>query len=92
MIEVILCGRALVIGYDPIYVDQRDKGVTWRMDLWRKASIYIFSVIHLEGGGCLLATGQWFSPGTPVSSTNKTDCHDIAEKLLKVILRDILYH
>ena len=23
-----------------------------------------------------LATGQWFSPGTPVSSTNKTDCHD----------------
>jgi hypothetical protein len=26
-----------------------------------------------------LATGQWFSPGTctPVSSTKKTDCHDI---------------
>jgi hypothetical protein len=23
-------------------------------------------------------TGQWFSPGTPVSSTNKTDSHDIA--------------
>ena len=22
-----------------------------------------------------LVTGQWFSPGTPVSSTNKTDCH-----------------
>jgi hypothetical protein len=29
-----------------------------------------------------LATHQWFSPGTQVSSTNKTDCHDIAEKLL----------
>jgi hypothetical protein len=27
-----------------------------------------------------------FSPGTPVSSTNKTDCHDIAELLLKVAL------
>ena len=26
-----------------------------------------------------LAAGQWFSPGTPVSSTNKTDRHDIAE-------------
>jgi hypothetical protein len=26
-----------------------------------------------------LATGQWFSPGTPVSSTNKTDRHDITE-------------
>jgi hypothetical protein len=23
-----------------------------------------------------LATGRWFSPGTPVSSTNKTDHHD----------------
>ena len=33
-----------------------------------------------------LATGQWFSPGTPVSSTNKTDHHDISEILLKVAL------
>jgi len=24
-----------------------------------------------------LATGRWFSTGTPVSSTNKTDCQDI---------------
>jgi hypothetical protein len=24
-----------------------------------------------------LVTGWWFSPGTPVSPTNKTDCHDI---------------
>ena len=29
---------------------------------------------------------QWFSPGTPVSTTNKTDHHDIAEILLKVAL------
>jgi hypothetical protein len=29
---------------------------------------------------------QWFSPGTPVSSTNKTDRHDIIEILLKVVL------
>ena len=26
-----------------------------------------------------LAADQWFSPGTPVSSTNKTDHHNIAE-------------
>jgi len=32
----------------------------------------------------LLATGQWFSPATPVASTNKTVCHDITEILLKV--------
>jgi hypothetical protein len=31
-----------------------------------------------------LETGQWFSRGTPVSSTNKTDRHDITEILLKV--------
>jgi hypothetical protein len=36
-----------------------------------------------------LATGRWFSPGTPVSSTNKTDSHDIAEILLKVALSTI---
>ena len=33
-----------------------------------------------------LTTGPWFSPGTPVSSTNKTDRHDITEILLKVSL------
>ena len=31
-----------------------------------------------------LATGRWFSPGTPIASTNKTDRHDITEILLKV--------
>jgi hypothetical protein len=34
----------------------------------------------------LLANGQWFSPGTPASSTTKTGRHDIAEILLKVAL------
>jgi hypothetical protein len=31
----------------------------------------------------------WFPPGTPVSSSNKTDRHDIAEILLKVALSTI---
>ena len=35
-----------------------------------------------------LATGWWFNLGTPISSTNKTDCHDIAEILLKVVLKN----
>ena len=34
-------------------------------------------------------TGPWFSPGSPVSSTNKTDLHDITEILLKVALNTI---
>jgi len=36
----------------------------------------------------LLAHGQWFSPGTPASSTIKTGRHDIAEILLKVALKE----
>jgi len=36
-----------------------------------------------------LVTSQWFSPGSPVSPTNKTDRHDIAEILLKVALNTI---
>ena len=36
-----------------------------------------------------LVTGPLFSLGTPVSSTNKTDCHNITEMLLKVVLNTI---
>ena len=34
-------------------------------------------------------TGRWFSQGTPVSSNNKTDEHDITDILLKVALSTI---
>jgi len=36
-----------------------------------------------------LATGRWFSPGTPLSSINKTDHYVITEILLKVALNTI---
>jgi hypothetical protein len=36
-----------------------------------------------------LSTGQWFSLGTPVSSVNKTDNHDITKILLRVTLNTI---
>jgi hypothetical protein len=39
-----------------------------------------------------LATGRWFSPGTQVSSTNRTDRHNITEILLKVTLNTINHH
>ena len=35
------------------------------------------------------ATCWWFSPGTPISSTNKTDRHNVTEILLKVALNTI---
>jgi len=37
----------------------------------------------------LSVTGPCFSPGTPVSSTNKTYGHDITEILVKVALNTI---
>ena len=36
-----------------------------------------------------LVTGLWFSPSTPVSSTIKTDSHDITVILLKVTLNTL---
>ena len=42
--------------------------------------------------GCQwLAAGRWFSLGTPVSSTNKTDRHDIVEISLNVALSTITH-
>jgi hypothetical protein len=38
---------------------------------------------------CVKATGWWFSSGPPVSSTNKTNHHDITEILMKVVLNTI---
>jgi hypothetical protein len=34
-------------------------------------------------------TGQWFSPRTLVSSTNKTDHHDITQILLRVAISTV---
>jgi hypothetical protein len=36
-----------------------------------------------------IVTGLWFSPGTSVSSTDKTDRHDVTEILLKVALNTL---
>jgi hypothetical protein len=43
----------------------------------------------LSYNSAISAAGLWFSPGTPVSSTNKTDRHDITEILLTVALNTI---
>jgi hypothetical protein len=54
-----------------------DTGFDVREGGWVKSSDKIYQ---------LLADGRWFSPGTPASSTTKTDRHHIAEILLKVVL------
>jgi hypothetical protein len=59
-------------------------------------SSILYQWVKLKGkikpykGTCLsFSARQWFSPGPRVSSTNKTDCHDITEILLKVTLNTI---
>ena len=51
----------------------------------------VYSIQHyaIKFASDLCATGQWFSLGPPVFSTNKTDRHDITEILLKVALKTI---
>jgi hypothetical protein len=51
----------------------------------------IFQLYHarLAAASDQVYNGQWFSPGTPPSSTTKTGRHDIAEILLKVALNTI---
>jgi hypothetical protein len=53
--------------------------------IWVLLFIYLFIYFICQW----LAADQWFSLCTPVSSTNKTDHHDIAEILLKVTLNTI---
>ena len=60
---------------------------------WRNRSVFHMSLKIFLSHNVIacpwLATGRWFSPDTPVSPTNKTDHHDIAEILLKVALNTI---
>ena len=48
-----------------------------------KVLMYIYTTVIMK------PNLNYFSPGIPVSSTNKTDCHDIAEILLKVSINTI---
>ena len=57
--------------------------------LWVRISIRVRCTTLCDQVCQWLATGQWFSPGPPVSSTNKTDRQDITEILLKVAINTI---
>jgi len=66
--------------------------IIWWLDLQlAMQSIPITTVVVSSNPtqGKVYSLMWWFSLGTPVSSTNKTDCHDISEILLKVALNTI---
>ena len=50
----------------------------------RKIRVFIMTNLFLNK-----CDGRWFSLGSPVSSTNQTDRHDITEIVLKVALSTI---
>jgi len=51
--------------------------------------LFIYFAILCDKVCQWLAAGRWFSQATPVSSTNKTERHDITKILLKVELNTI---
>ena len=57
--------------------------IVWQLDLWRG----VLDTILRDKVCEWLAIGQWFL----VSSTNKTDLHDITDILLKVALNTITF-
>ena len=76
--------------------------IVWKLDLqylcnqclsslmlWVWISTRVWCTILCDKVCQWLATGRWFSLDPLVSSTNKSDCHDITEILLKVVLNTI---
>jgi hypothetical protein len=68
----------------------RQNGGGWYLFLWVTKKVIDPDHLTLCDNICQwLATGRWFSRGTPASTTNNTDHNDITEILLKVKLNTI---
>jgi hypothetical protein len=74
----------MVVGFITTYVIS-----AYHHWLWVRISIRVRCTTLCDKVCPWLAKGQWFSPGHPISSTNKTDCNNITEILLKVALNTI---
>jgi len=73
----------LVVGFTTYLYNQCLSPLT----LWVRISIRARCTTLCDKVCQWLTTGRWFSPGPPVSSTNKTDRHDIAKIFWKVALK-----
>jgi len=58
---------------------------TRKKNVFSHASLQLITDYEKKSVQWWLATGWWFSPGIPVSSTNKTGSHNITEILLKMV-------
>ena len=63
--------------------------VVFHNEIWYPTTVkWVMYLIMVSDKVCQwLMPGRWFSPGPPVSFTNKTVCHVITEILLKVVLK-----
>ena len=75
----------MVVGFTTTYAISPYHHRFW----WVRISIRVRCTTLCDKVCHWLVTGRWFSPGATVSSTNKTDRHDITEILLKVALNTI---
>ena len=75
------------------YMDLRSFAGPYNIFFWWRTGPYTAIWPSVPWTICYICTCmcgyRWFSPGTRVSTTNKTDRHDIAEILLKVALNTI---
>jgi hypothetical protein len=80
------CGRdRIVVGFTtPCAISpQHYYSCEFKSDLWRVYSIQHYMIKFVSNL-------RWFSPGSPVSSTNETESRDITEILLKMALNTII--
>ena len=85
--------NGIVVGFTTTFVPVHSMPtcITTKAVSSKPAHVKVYSVQQYVINVCQwLAAGWCFSLGTPVSSTNKTDCRDIAEILLKVVLNTII--
>jgi len=84
------CGYRMMVGFTTTHVHMQSVPISplilW---VWIPLRRDVLDTTLCDKVCQRLATGQWFSPGTPFSPTNKTDHHDITEIFLKVTLSTI---
>jgi hypothetical protein len=75
--------------YPHFHLGMRVMTLIWCFRGWQVWTVRVRCTTLCDKVCQQIATGRWFSPVPPVSSTNKTDRHDITETLLKVALNTI---
>jgi hypothetical protein len=86
---ILLLGPSWAWSYDSWIYNYLYNRCLSPLMLWVQISIRVKCTTLCDKVCRWLPTGRWFSLGSPVSSTNKTDCHDITEIVLKVALNTI---